>query len=109
MFEEDQGGKPELIRVNHLTSFRGYILKVLIQGKQIFEDDLKGQVLPPDFMMAAKKQELDHFDGKVVWEKCPLDEARRMTGKVPITFRWVSANTGDHANRTRALDQLHDR
>ena len=42
--------------------------------------------------------ELEYFDGKLVWEKKPMIEARRVTGKPPVTVRWVDVNKGDNLN-----------
>ena len=39
---------------------------------------------------------MEYFDGKEVWEKRPIGEARRVTGKPPITVRWVDVNKGDN-------------
>ena len=46
--------------------------------------------------MLAHLKELDYFGAKKVWEKRPLGEARRMTGKPPISVRWVDVNKGDN-------------
>ena len=54
--------------------------------------------MPPDLVHAARKLELDYFNGKCVWEKRPIAEARRVSGKPPITVRWVDVNKGDNAN-----------
>ena len=73
-------------------------MKVQVVGGEVFKDDLTGQLLPPDLVHAARKLELDYFNGKMVWEKRPIGEARRVTGKPPITVRWVDVNKGDNAN-----------
>ena len=74
------------------------VLKVQVQNDEIFKDDLTGQLLPSDLVKLARKKELEYFDGKVVWEKKPMSEARRVTGKPPITVRWVDVNKGDNLN-----------
>ena len=84
---EDRGEKPELIPVLHLGTSDGSILRVQLQDSEIFKDDLTGQLLPPDLVRAARVKELEYFDGKTVWEKRPMAEARRVTGKPPITVR----------------------
>ena len=53
---------------------------------------MTGQPLPPDLVRIARKFELDYCNGKAVWEKRPIGEARRVTGKPPITVRWVNVN-----------------
>ena len=52
--------------------------------------------LPPELVKIARKQELDSFDSQVFWEKRPIAEARRVTGKPPITVRWVDVSKGDN-------------
>ena len=49
-------------------------------------------------MKIARAKELDYFEAKVVWDKRMIGEARRVTGKPPITVRWVDVNNGDNAN-----------
>ena len=49
-------------------------------------------------MRFARKKELDYFHEKQVWEKVPLSEARRVTGRPAITVRWVDVNKADDVN-----------
>ena len=95
---EDRGEKPELLPILQLTASDGSILKVQVSGEEIFKDDLTGQLLPPDLVKLARAKELEYFNGKLVWEKRPMAEARRVTGKPPITVRWVDVNKGDNTN-----------
>ena len=85
---EDRGEKPEPMPVYQLTSSRGAVLKVQIEKSEIFNDDLTGQLLPPDLVKAPRRLEIEYFNGKAVREKRPLGEARHVTGKPPITGRW---------------------
>ena len=73
----------------------GEVYNVQIDGDTVYRDDLTGQVLDPVLVRAARQKELDFFEAKEVWTKRPLDEARRKTGKPPITVRWVDVNKGD--------------
>ena len=41
---------------------------------------------------------MEYFDGKDVWQLRPVDECRRITGKPPVTVRWVDVNKGDDVN-----------
>ena len=52
----------------HLA-FEDSLMRVQLQDGEIFKDDLTGQLLPADLVKAARKKELEYFDGKVVWEK----------------------------------------
>ena len=63
-----------------------------------FKDDVTGQVLKDELVLEARRVELDFFNKRGVWVKVPYEEARRRTGKPPITVRWVDTNKGDETN-----------
>ena len=46
-------------------------------------------------MKAARLKELDDFEAKNVWKQVSLAEAQRISGRSPITVRWVDVNKGD--------------
>ena len=69
------------------TPERGY------SGK--YRDDVTGQVLKDELVLQARQKELDYFNAKGVWSKKPFGEARRRTGRPPITVRRVDVNKGD--------------
>ena len=81
-----------------LTNDKGSILKVQIESDKVFRDDLTGQLLDPELVRAARKKELEYFDGEDVWVLRPIDECRRVTGKAPVTVRCVDVNKGDDLN-----------
>ena len=80
-----------------------------------FKDDLTGQVLRDDLVLQARMKELELFHAKGVWIKVPRDRARAVTGRNPITGRWVDVNKGDEiepkyrsrlvARQLKALDR----
>ncbi len=63
-----------------------------------YRDDITGQPLRDDLVREARQKGLDHFCRKGVWIKRPRGEARRVTGRPPITVRWVDVNKGDDLN-----------
>ena len=63
-----------------------------------YKDAMTGQVLRDDLVQEARAKELDYFCVKGVWVKRPKGEARRATGRLPITVRWVDVNKGDDLN-----------
>ena len=68
----------------------------LIAGRpDRFMDDLTGLPLIPELCRAARKQEIDYFKSKGVWEIRSIDEAIRRMGRRPISVRWVETNKGD--------------
>ena len=75
-----------------------HILDVEIDGGTVYRDDLTGQVLDPKLVRAARQKELDFFESKGVWSLKAFEEARRRTGKPPVTVRWVDVNKGDDIN-----------
>ena len=91
---------PEVVddKVYRLKDKSGSIMNVQISSEVIYRDDLTGQVLDPDLVRKARAKELEYFEAKVVWEKRKMGEARRVTGKPPITVRWVDVNKGDNVN-----------
>ena len=74
------------------------MLKKQIDNDKTFRDDLMGQLLDPALVTEARKKELQYFDGEDVWELKPISECRRITGKPPVTVRWVDVNKGDGVN-----------
>ena len=97
MLESGMEGQdlPAVLPCFHLTNDKGSVLKVQVEGDKVFRDDLTGQLLDPELVRAARKKELEYFDGKDVWVLRPIDECRRVTGKAPVTVRWVDVNKGD--------------
>ena len=83
-----------------------------------FRDDLTGQPLRDDFVKAARETELQFFKDKGVWTKRLKAEARTVTGRLPISVRWVDVNKGDDeapnyrsrlvARQMKALDRSDD-
>ena len=58
-------------------------------------DDIIGQPLPPQLVQEARRRELEYFESKGVWKLVPVEEARAVCGKPPISVRWVDVNKGD--------------
>ncbi len=74
-----------------------------------YKDNLTGQVLKDELVMAARMKELDYFNRKGVWVKVPKQRARQKTGRQPISVRWVDVNKGDELARTIARGWWRDR
>ena len=68
-------------------------MPVLNVGKYV--DDLTGTPLNRELVEAAIAKELKYFEDKEVWKLVPMAEARKVSGKAPITVRWVHTNKGD--------------
>ena len=61
-------------------------------------DEMSGKLLPQDLVQQARKEELDFFSKKGVWEIVPIRTAWDKTGRPPISVRWVDVNKGDETN-----------
>ena len=70
----------------------------LVNRHEKYIDDLTGQPLDPELCRIARKAELDYFRSKGVWSLRPIQEAWRLTGRPPISVRWVEVNKGDDEN-----------
>ena len=58
-------------------------------------DDLTGDVLDPEMMKKARKEEIEYFRQMGVYDKVEIEESFKITGKAPIAVRWVDVNKGD--------------
>ncbi len=96
----------EVMRVLHI-GFNDHVLTVQSDKDPVYKDDITGPDLDRVLVGAARKKELDFFEAKRVWVKRAIDAARRMTGKPPITVRWVDVNRATMWSRTsgRALSR----
>jgi hypothetical protein len=61
----------------------------------IRRDESSGEVLPTKLVMEARQEELEFFKEKKVWKFVLITEAIRVTGKQPISVRWIDINKGD--------------
>ena len=91
-FDKEQ----ELFETYRISDASGAVFQVKIAHETEYRDDLTGQLLPPELVRAARAKELEYFGAKKVWEKRAFGEARRVTGRPPITVRWVDVNKGDN-------------
>ena len=67
----------------------------IVNKYEEYIDDLTKQPLDSMMVRAARRTELDFFKSKDVWEIASEQEARRNTGRPPISVRWVDVNKGD--------------
>ena len=58
-------------------------------------DDLSGAILEPELVAEARREEINYFKSRGVYEKVPIEECWHQTGKPPIAVRWVDINKGD--------------
>ena len=61
-------------------------------------DDSKGGYLDPKLIRQARKEEIIELHKYKVYEKRPIEECLRVTGKKPMGIRWVDTNKGDELN-----------
>ena len=99
-FADDEVGmiEPSLREIIHNVQRNDAYVLVSDDGKApsgMFRDDISGQVLHDSIVAEAQKKEMDYFDLKQVWELRSKEECMKVTGKKPITVRWVLTNKGD--------------
>ena len=76
-----------------ITRGEDQVLSVAVAKPYI--DDLTGIVLDSQLVQIAIKKELQYFEDKDVWKMEPIANAKKYTGKPPISVRWVHTNKGD--------------
>ena len=57
-------------------------------------DDVLGGYLEPNLVRAARQEEVDFMQARGIWEESSEEECWRLTGKGPISVRWVDTNKG---------------
>ena len=55
-------------------------------------------MLDSKLVAKARAEEMEYFKNKHVWDKKPIEEARKRMGKAPISVKWVDVNKGDDEN-----------
>ena len=72
----------------------GHLLR-FDDGEGPFYDDLTRQQLPTQLVKAARRKERDDFESKNVRKRVSVSQALRISGRSPISVRWVDVNKGD--------------
>lgn len=57
-------------------------------------DDRNGELLDVKMVKEARNEEVKFMEGLGVWERSSLEECRRLTGKDPVSTRWVDIDKG---------------
>ena len=57
-------------------------------------DDVKGENLKPERVMKARMEEIEHMQEKGIWREVDEEECWKMTGKAPVTVKWVDTSKG---------------
>ena len=58
-------------------------------------DDVSGAELDPKMVKAARQEEIEYVRKMHLYDKVPISECKRATGRMPITVRWIDINKGD--------------
>ena len=91
-------GRMENMETLPMLHIGDQVYKIAVDNGPIYRDDLTGQVLDPKLVAEARKKELELFEAKELWVRRSVEEARRRTGKPPVSVRWVDVNRGDGLN-----------
>ena len=63
-------------------------------------DDVSGKQLDTDKVISARSDEMAYFKKHRVYRKVPMSLCYEVTGKAPISTRWIDINKGDTQNPT---------
>jgi hypothetical protein len=58
-------------------------------------DEITGAVLPPKLVQQARAEEIKFMLDWKVWQRAPITDCWRETGRAPIGSKWVDVNKGD--------------
>ena len=67
------------------------------QGNEFATDDVTGKPLDAPMVRAAREDELAELKRLEVYDTVDLEECWRLTGRAPVTARWIDTNKGDDA------------
>ena len=62
-------------------------------------DEVSHKLLESSGVIAARLDEIKQIYEHRVYEKVPIEECHRVTGKAPIKVKWVDLNKGDEINK----------
>ena len=93
----DDGSELQMVQKKGASSHEGPHAAPA-KGEKVYRDAITHQVLIPKLVEEARRRELEYFAVKNVWYKRPRAEAMRVTGKAPITVKWLDVNKGDDEN-----------
>ena len=71
-------------------------------------DDVNGVDLDPELVKKARREEVEFYKTMGVYEKVPLSECFEVTGRPPVSVRWIDHNKGDKSRplyRSRLVGQ----
>eukprot|EP00971_Amphidinium_carterae_P251868 5000770-Amphidinium_carterae.1 len=61
-------------------------------GAAKYFDEYTGEELPKELVVKARHEEMEYLRQLGCWVYVPFSEAREVTGKPPISTRWVDAD-----------------
>ena len=59
---------------------------------------MSGKALRPELVRKVRQEEIEYFKAMKVFDKVPISEGIKNTGKQPIGVRWVDVNKQDEDN-----------
>ena len=86
---------PMKSRIRSEEYFEGWFPEQKDEEDRIYVDDITGVQLPTDKVLEARQEELQWIHRQKIYEKRTLDECWAVTGKAPITLKWIDRNKGD--------------
>ena len=57
-------------------------------------DDVHGGTMPADKVEEARDEEVTYMQKRKIWSEKSIEECWRITGKEPVSVRWVDTNKG---------------
>jgi len=73
--------------------FEGWFPEQKEEEDKIYVDDITGVQLPTEEVLKARQEELGWIHKQKIYEKRTLDECWEVTGKAPITLKWIDRNS----------------
>ena len=66
-------------------------------------DDVRGEVLDLEKVREARAEEVGFMQSKGIWREVPVEEAWSVTGKGPVSVKWVDTEKLGGVVRSRLV------
>ena len=66
------------------------------ESMEVAWDDVSGATLDPKQVKRARAEEVEYIHKMHLYDKVPIEECRKKTGKNPISTRWIDISKGDN-------------
>jgi hypothetical protein len=101
--EDEEGGGVKKMRIQQLEVINEWVLDIeQVVNSELEEekeeemawDDVKGIWIPAGLVRESRQEEVTYMVDRALWEERSVEECWRVTGKAPVSLKWVDTDKG---------------